>query len=81
MSRQIAKYESILADDHVSVKDKLRAMEQQEHLLGMGARFGVVNPRQQVSDMKKALNELDAQEIQDPVSGDGVQSGEDSVPL
>lgn len=75
IQQQIVVYASIIADHESSNKDKLTAMVQRENLLGMGARFGTVNAAQKVVDMKKALNELDAQTLQDPVPGSNVSEG------
>lgn len=72
IQQQVIVYASIIADHEASNKDKLKAMEQRENLLGMGARFGTVNPRQKVVDMRKALDELDAQES---VSGADASDG------
>lgn len=68
---QLVVYASIISNHEASDKDKLTALVQRENLLGMGARFGTVNPKQKVIDMKKALDELNEQTVPDPNAADG----------
>lgn len=76
IQQQLIVYASIISDHEASNKDKLMALQQRENLVGMGARFGTVNPRQKVVDMKKALDELNAQE---DVPGNSIPSGDSGV--
>lgn len=77
---QLVVYASIISDHESSNRDKLKAMELRENLLGMGARFGTLNPKQKVMDMKRALDELDAQTLQEPIPRQDVPDGKGDVP-
>lgn len=76
----IAFYEAVIADSGASVRDRLKAQEQLEHLLGIGARYGDASATLTAVDVAAALRSMDAAQRPpaaveaDPPSGE-VQGG------
>lgn len=62
----IAFYESVIRDPDIDVREKLRAQDQLERLLGLGARFAQdgdkKSTRDKVEELRRAFQEIEASE-------------------